>query len=63
MIYQGQKREYMIEAMNLTGVDTAYFVVTSYWANANKIIAGAKKTANSWQIFDGGDVWVFVYQR
>ncbi len=63
MIYEGQKREYMEEAMALAGVDTAYFVVNSYWANSEKIIDGAKKTADSFESFDGGAVWVFVYHR
>lgn len=63
MLYQGQKREFMTHAMNLAGVDTAYFVVNSYWANSFNIIAGAKKTADSWKVIDGGEVWVFVYDK
>ncbi|MBP9695515.1 MAG: hypothetical protein KBD73_03895, partial [Candidatus Magasanikbacteria bacterium] len=63
MIYEGQKREYMIDAMNLVGVDTAYFVVNSYWANSQKIIEGAKKTADDWREFGDGQVWVFLYKR
>jgi len=42
MMYEGQKREYIKEAMDLAGVDTAYFVVNKYWANSEKIITGAK---------------------
>jgi hypothetical protein len=63
MIYEGQKREYMVAAMNLAGVDTAYFVVNSYWANSQKIIEGAKKTADDWREFGDGQVWVFLYKR
>lgn len=63
MIYEGQKREYMIDAMNIAGVDTAYFVVNSYWANSQKIIEGAKKTADDWREFGDGQVWVFLYKR
>lgn len=63
MLYQGQKREYMEHAMGLAGVKTAYFVVNRYWANADKIINGAKKTADSWQEIDDGAVWIFVYKQ
>lgn len=63
MIYEGQKREYMEEAMNLAGANTAYFVVNSYWANSADIIAGAKQTADSWHEIDDGAVWVFVYSN
>lgn len=61
MIYQGQKREYMEEAMQLTGVNTAYFVVNKYWANSNAIIEGAKQTADEYFPIDNGNVWIFVY--
>jgi hypothetical protein len=63
MIYEGQKREYMEDAMALAGVRRAYFVVNAYWANADKIIDGAKKTADRWESIDGGAVWVFVYEK
>lgn len=63
MLYEGQKREYMEAAMERAGVKTGYFVINSYWANSAKIIEGAKKTADSWQVVDGGKVWVFVYNQ
>jgi hypothetical protein len=63
MLYEGQKREYMESAMRLAGVKKSYFVLNSYWANADKIIENAKKTADSWQIIDNGNVWVFVYNE
>ena len=63
MLYQGQKREYMEAAMDLVGVDTSYFVLNSYWANADEIIEGSKKTADSWEVVGDGDVWVFVYEN
>ncbi len=63
MIYQGQKREYMEEAMNVIGVKTAYFVVNKYWANSNNIINGAKQTADEYFSIDNGNVWVFVYKK
>ncbi|OGH76894.1 MAG: hypothetical protein A2301_02520 [Candidatus Magasanikbacteria bacterium RIFOXYB2_FULL_40_13] len=63
MLYEGQKREYMEEAMDLTGVKKSYFVINSYWANSDKIIDGAKKTADAWQIMDEGKTWIFIYTR
>lgn len=61
MLYEGQKREYMTDAMDLVGVEKSYFILNSYWANANQIIEGAKQTADSWEVIDNGAVWVFVY--
>lgn len=63
MLYEGQKRESMVTAMDIVGVNTSYFVVNSYWADSEKIIEGAKKTADSWHIVDDGKVWIFEYNR
>ncbi len=63
MIYEGQKREYMIDAINLAGVDTAYFVVNKYWANSANIIEGAKLSADTSKEIDNGNVWVFEYKK
>ncbi len=60
MIYEGQKREYMEEAMQKAGVQTAYFVVNTYWANSNSIIEGAKKSSDSVHVIDDA-VWIFEY--
>ncbi len=61
MIYEGQKREDMNQAMDIVGVKKAYFVVNYYWANSNKIIDGAKQSADSYQVIDDGKVWIFEY--
>jgi hypothetical protein len=63
MLYEGQKRKYMEATMDLVDVDTAYFVLNSYWANAEDIIEGAKKTADRWHTIDDGALWIFVYER
>ena len=63
MLYEGQKREYVEAAMDRVGVETAYFVLNTYWANSDKIIEGAKKSADSWHVIDEGKVWIFVYSR
>ncbi|MFH1286714.1 MAG: hypothetical protein ABII02_03100, partial [Candidatus Magasanikbacteria bacterium] len=63
MLYQGQQRQFMESAMDLAGVDKAYFVINSYWANSQNIIEGAKKSADSWQIIDDGKIWIFTYSK
>ncbi len=63
MIYKGQKREYMDAAMDLVGVKTAYFVVDSYWKNADKIVTAAKQSADEWYEIEGGKVWILVYTK
>jgi hypothetical protein len=63
MLYEGQKREYMERAMDIAGVDTAYFVISSFWKNSNEIMDGAKKTADEYIPLSNGDVWVFTYRR
>lgn len=63
MVYEGQKREFMNQAMDIVGIKKAYFVINNYWANSNTIIEGAKKSADSYQVFDDGKVWVFEYKK
>lgn len=63
MVYQDQKREWMVEAMDFAGVDTAYFVHTNYWAPAAEIRDNAKKEADQWWELAGGRVWVYEYTR
>jgi hypothetical protein len=63
MLYEGQKKEYMQTAMDKVDVDTGYFVVNKYWANSDKIIEGAKKSADNWHIINDGDIWIFTYSR
>ena len=61
MIYQGQKREYMEEAMRLTGVKKSYFVLNSYWDNFPKIFENVKKNADSYYSLTNDKIWIFEY--
>jgi MFS family permease len=64
MIGQEPKKETAQAAMTETGVDNLYFIVNSYWINADRIIAQAKLTADSWQEFGQGTIdYVFYYHR
>ncbi len=58
-----QNRASMDKAMTLVGVKKAYFVIPSYWTKSNSIIAGAKKSADSWKSFADGQIYVFVYEQ
>ena len=63
MLYEGQKRQYMIDAMDLVGVKKSYFILNSYWADFAKIKEGAERTADSWTVIDDGKVWIFEYSK
>jgi len=51
-----------LKAMDLTGTDTVYFVITNYWWHAQKIISAAKRQADAWWSVDDKD-FVFKYTR
>ena len=65
MLYEGQKREYMEEAMRVAEVPHAFFVVPSYWDRADSIVRGAKATADAWTEITRGrtTLWIFTYDR
>ncbi len=63
MLYQGQKKETMLEAMEIMGVDKAYFVVSEFWAGSDRIVAGAKQTAEKIEIIDNGKIYIFTYTK
>jgi hypothetical protein len=51
-----------LAAMDLAGVDQAFFVVNHYWFGAQGIIVGAQKDAAESWVIDDRD-WVFRYVR
>ncbi len=61
MLYEGQKKEYMQEALDLTNAQKAYFVVNDYWSNFENIVSGAQKNADSRHDIDGGRIVIFTY--
>lgn len=61
MLYSGQDRTYMNEAMAYTGATKSYFVVSSFWSRFNDIVAGAKETADSVHVIDNGKIYIFTY--
>ncbi len=63
MIEEVATRELALKAMDLAGVDRAYFVVNNYWWSAERAIERAKLSANDWFVVNDGAAWVFVYER
>jgi hypothetical protein len=67
MLYEGQKREFMDDLMQFTGTEKSYFVISSYWGKFNEIVAGAKKTADSWQVIKNDKaeekIYIFEYEK
>jgi len=62
MLYQNPSKKTMIEAMNLTGVKTAYFVLTEDWAQAEIIIEKAKKEADKiYQLNEKYFIFKYLY--
>jgi hypothetical protein len=51
------------KAMDVAGVDTAFFVVNNYWWQSNRIIENAKREADDWWALGDGAVTIFVYKR
>jgi len=63
LLYEGQKREDMIDALDFVGVNTGYFVVSSFWSNFEAIVEGAKQSADHWFSINNGAMYIFEYIR
>lgn len=63
MVDEAATQENAVHAMDLAGVDTAYFVVNDYWWQSDKIIAQAKREAEDWFALGEGAVTVFIFLR
>ena len=57
----GLNRRYIDEAMDSVGVKKAYFVIPSFWTKFDRIVAGAKTTADHSQMIDNGKIYIFTY--
>lgn len=56
-------RETMRAAMDLAGVDRAYFLLDSYWRDADKIAAEAELIADRSEAIAGGQVRVYRFTK
>ncbi len=61
MVYEEPYRETALQAKQLTGVKTVYFVLNSYWFRFTDIAELATETADKWAVIDGGKTYVFRY--
>ena len=60
MIYQAATKQTMEEAMDFSGVKTAYFVLPTYWSHFADISTQAKNDADGIYTVDE-KIWVFKY--
>lgn len=63
MVYKKPSRETINKAMDLAGVNEAYFVLNKYWYASPKILEEAKLIADSWQSIGAGEVYVFKFSK
>jgi len=56
-------RETVEAAMDLVGVDKAYYLVSDYWWQSERIIEVAKTTTDNWWSVENGKVTIFEYER
>jgi len=62
-LMEAPSKEKIKNAMDITGVDLAYFIVNKYWWASEKIVDEAKNQANSCQKIDNGEVFIFKFLR
>lgn len=63
MVYKKADRTTALQAADLTGVQTIYFVINKYWTGFDKIVEQAKMGATSYENLNNGDVYIFKYLK
>jgi hypothetical protein len=63
MVYEKPEKKYMTKAMDLTGVNEAYFVINKYWWGYKKIVEEAKMEANEYYSLFDNEIYVFKYLK
>lgn len=63
MVYKTPSKETALKAMDLAGVNEAYFVLNKYWWAFPKILAEAKLSADSWTKHGDGEIYIFKFTR
>lgn len=63
MVEEQPTLETMTEAMDLAGVNTAFFAVHNYWWQAPTIIENSKALTENWFAVDQGALTIFVFTR
>ncbi|HNX10935.1 MAG TPA: hypothetical protein PKI61_02240 [bacterium] len=57
------KRETVLAALSLAGVDEGYVVVNNYWWDFDRVVKLLKHEANSWEKIDNGEDYVFWFKK
>lgn len=63
MVDENPSRATVTAAMDLAGVDLAFFAVSDYWWRASDIVENAKRIADDWFAVGNGAVTVLVFRR
>jgi hypothetical protein len=63
MVYQKPNRTTALQAADLTGAHTVYFVINKYWTSFDKIVEQAKIDADTFQSINNGQLYIFKYQN
>jgi hypothetical protein len=63
MVEKQPSKDTVVAAMDLAGVDLAYFAVHDYWWQAAEIIENTKNLTPDWFATSNGDVTVFIFRR
>lgn len=63
MVNDGPHRKTMEDAMDLAGVDLAFFAVSDYWWQSEMLVENAKREADDWFSVADGKVTVFTFRR
>jgi hypothetical protein len=63
MVNDKPSRQTMLEAMDLAGVDTAYFVLSKYWWAADRLAKEAAVEADKEHEIAQGQIRIYRYQR
>ncbi len=63
MVDVGLSRDTMTAAMDLAGVDLAFFAVSDYWWQSEMLVENTKRIADDWFSVGEGAVTVFVFRR
>ncbi|MDD4901927.1 MAG: hypothetical protein PHE24_02215 [Patescibacteria group bacterium] len=63
MVYQKPDRATALQASDLTGASTVYFIINKYWTDFDKIVEQAKIEAGSFQNINNGQIYIFKYTK
>ena len=61
MVYDSPTTERLQQALDLTGADTAYFVINDYWLDFEKIVEQAKQNIGNAQTIADNKLVIFKY--